>query len=84
MEMRDKVASPLFRLGKRAEHALELVLPGRIESLYELVSFSQVPYAEARERARRQRTAIGVIGAAAAGLALGGLVTAGVAGRRSR
>jgi kynurenine 3-monooxygenase len=85
VEMRDKVASPLFRLGKRAEHALELAIPGRVESLYELVSFSQVPYAEARIRARRQRAAIRLAagGLAAGGLALAGLVGAGLAGRRS-
>jgi kynurenine 3-monooxygenase len=59
VEMRDKVASPLFRLGKRIEHAVERWAPDHFESLYELVSFTTVPYAEARQRAgirlRRRR-----------------------------
>ena len=57
VEMRDRVASPIFRTQKRAEHALERVMPEHFVSLYELVSFSTVPYAEAvagpRIRARR-------------------------------
>ena len=74
VEMRDKVASPLFRLSKHTEHTLERLLPGRYVSLYELVSFTTVPYAEARRRARLQRLAVaGVAGAAAlAGLAWAG------------
>jgi kynurenine 3-monooxygenase len=55
VEMRDKVASPLFRAGKRVEHAIERLAPDRFESLYELVSFTTVPYAEARQRAAAQR-----------------------------
>jgi len=55
VEMRDKVASPVFRLGKRVEHAIERWAPDRFDSLYELVSFTTVPYAEARERAAAQR-----------------------------
>jgi kynurenine 3-monooxygenase len=51
VEMRDKVASPLFRLGKRVEHAIERWAPEHYESLYELISFTTVPYAEARRRA---------------------------------
>jgi kynurenine 3-monooxygenase len=54
VEMRDKVASPVFRLGKRIEHALERALPGRYVSRYELVSFSTTPYAEVRRRVHRQ------------------------------
>lgn len=54
IEMRDKVASPLFRAKKHAEHALERLLPGIYRSLYEMVSFSTIPYAEARDRAARQ------------------------------
>jgi kynurenine 3-monooxygenase len=55
VEMRDKVASPFFRLGKQAEHAIERWAPDRFESLYELVSFTTVPYAEACRRAAAQR-----------------------------
>jgi kynurenine 3-monooxygenase len=63
VEMRDKVASPWFRLSKRVEHTLERALPGRYVSRYELVSFSTVPYAQVRRRVRRQQRAL--VGAAA-------------------
>ncbi|MEV6164314.1 NAD(P)/FAD-dependent oxidoreductase [Streptomyces sp. NPDC052052] len=59
VEMRDKVASPVFRFVKGAEHALERALPGRFVSRYELVSFSTVPYAQVRRRVRRQQRALG-------------------------
>ncbi|HEU4948577.1 MAG TPA: NAD(P)/FAD-dependent oxidoreductase [Kribbella sp.] len=68
VEMRDKVASPVFRLGKRFEHALERALPGRYVSRYELVSFSTTPYAEVRHRVRRQHQAVAGVALAAAGL----------------
>jgi kynurenine 3-monooxygenase len=73
VEMRDKVASPVFRLGKRIEHTLERTFPGRYVSRYELVSFSTTPYAEVRARVHRQHQVLaaavllgaGVLGAAA-------------------
>ncbi|QQS08867.1 MAG: FAD-dependent monooxygenase [Phycisphaerales bacterium] len=58
IEMRDKVASPWFRLKKKAEHALEAILPGVYRSLYTMVSFSTIPYAKARARARKQSSII--------------------------
>ncbi len=76
VEMRDKVGSPVFRLGKRVEHAIERLVPDRFESLYELISFTTVPYAEARRRAAAQRrfpanvAAVGAAGAALVGSAL--------------
>jgi kynurenine 3-monooxygenase len=72
VEMRDKVASPVFRLGKRVEHAIERWAPDHFDSLYELVSFTTIPYAEARRRAAAQRrfpanvAALGAAGAARA------------------
>jgi kynurenine 3-monooxygenase len=74
VEMRDKVASPVFRFGKRVEHALERALPGQYVSRYELVSFSTTPYAEVRRRVRQQQAAVG----AAAALVVAGLAAAGV------
>ncbi|NKQ59184.1 FAD-dependent monooxygenase [Amycolatopsis sp. K13G38] len=66
IEMRDKVASPLFRLGQRVEHTLERLLPGRYVSRYELVSFTNTPYAQVRRRVRAQHGALAVgLGAAA-------------------
>ncbi|HEY0619615.1 MAG TPA: NAD(P)/FAD-dependent oxidoreductase [Kribbella sp.] len=70
VEMRDKVASPVFRLGKRIEHGLERLLPGRYVSRYELVSFSTTPYAEVRQRVHRQHQVLAaavLVGAALTG-----------------
>ena len=80
VEMRDKVASPLFQTGKRIEHALERALPGRYVSRYELVSFSTTPYAEVRRRVRRQHQVLGAVGVGAAALlagAVGALIRRG-------
>lgn len=75
VEMRDKVNSRTFQLGRRFEHALEKVMPGTYLSRYEMVSFTTIPYAEVIERANRQHQvvlaglaagAVGVLGAATA------------------
>ncbi|GAA0381303.1 kynurenine 3-monooxygenase [Acrocarpospora corrugata] len=79
VEMRDKVASPMFQLGKKAEHLLERALPGRYVSRYELVSFSTVPYAEVARRVRRQHRMLG-----AGALALAVSAAAFVLLRRNR
>lgn len=73
VEMRDRVASPVFRAWRRFEHGLERALPGRYLSRYELVSFTTTPYAEVRRRVRRQHLAL------AATLATGGLAAVGAA-----
>jgi kynurenine 3-monooxygenase len=75
VEMRDKVASPVYQARKRVEHALERALPGRYVSRYELVSFTTTPYAQVRRRVRRQQWAL-------AGLAAGAVAAAGLATRR--
>jgi kynurenine 3-monooxygenase len=70
-EMRDQVASPLFRLEKRGEVLLHRLFPRWFLPLYTMISFTLIPYAEARDRARRQKTVIRVIlGVAAASLAV--------------
>jgi kynurenine 3-monooxygenase len=65
VEMRDKVADPLFKLGKRVEHTLERWLPGVYVSRYELVSFSTTPYKTVRRRVRRQHQVLAGVAAAA-------------------
>jgi kynurenine 3-monooxygenase len=57
-EMRDKVARPLFRARKKVEKLLHKTLPGLYLPLYNMISFSNIPYADARDRARRQDRAI--------------------------
>ncbi|OYT72897.1 MAG: kynurenine 3-monooxygenase [Chloracidobacterium sp. CP2_5A] len=54
LEMRAKVASPWFLLRRRLEYALSGVLGDRFLPLYTMVSFTRIPYAEARARAQRQ------------------------------
>lgn len=50
IEMRDKVGRPEFRYHKRVEQALHRMRADQVTPLYNLVSFSNVPYAEARRR----------------------------------
>jgi kynurenine 3-monooxygenase len=61
-EMRDKVSSPLFRLEKRAEALIHRLFPGWFVPLYTMISFTRIPYAEARDRAARQERALRRIG----------------------
>jgi kynurenine 3-monooxygenase len=54
IEMRDHTASGMFRARKRAERVLHRLLPFWYTPLYNMVSFTCIPYAEARRRAARQ------------------------------
>lgn len=54
IEMRDHVASPWFLAMKRFERFLHRAIPDQFTPLYNMVSFSTIPYAEARTRAARQ------------------------------
>ena len=60
-EMRDQVASPLFRLEKRGELLLNRIFPRWFLPLYTMISFTLIPYAEARARAWRQRRTLRAI-----------------------
>lgn len=51
-EMRDKVGRPEFLYRKRVEQAMHALFPDRWTPQYNLVSFSTVPYTEARRRGR--------------------------------
>jgi len=64
IEMRDKVASPIFRLRKRAQRVAHMIAPGTYHPLYNLISFSNVPYAQAVRGARRQGWAAAALGGA--------------------
>ena len=66
IEMRDKTASRLFHVKKKAEQTLHKLFPRWFMPLYNMISFSTIPYAEARRRARTQNntlTGIGIAGA---------------------
>ena len=52
VEMRDKVGDAGFRYRKRIEQVLHRLFPDRVTPQYNLVSFSTVPYQEARRRGR--------------------------------
>ena len=54
VEMRDKVADPAFLFRKRVEAVLAQLCPERFTPLYTMVTFSQMPYAEAAARGRAQ------------------------------
>jgi len=64
IEMRDKTASRAFHLRKKLDHALHGLAPSFYLPLYDMVSFSTIPYDDARRRARRQDRVL--VGAAAA------------------
>jgi kynurenine 3-monooxygenase len=54
IEMRDKTASKAFRAKKKLDHFLEAALPGFYLPLYTMVTFTRIPYAEAKRRAQIQ------------------------------
>jgi kynurenine 3-monooxygenase len=58
VEMRDRVASPLFRLRARAEQRVHRWAPRWFTPLYEMVTFSRTPYLMAVARAKRQRALV--------------------------
>ncbi|MBC7834110.1 MAG: FAD-dependent monooxygenase [Phycisphaerales bacterium] len=58
IEMRDKVGSAAFLYKKRVEQTVHHLFPDRVHPLYNLVSFSTVPYAEAQRRGRELNAAL--------------------------
>jgi len=61
IEMRDRVGDPVFLYRKKLEKALHKAAPGWYTPLYNLVSFSNVPYDEARETVARKHRAISLV-----------------------
>ncbi|MDG2054767.1 MAG: NAD(P)/FAD-dependent oxidoreductase [Phycisphaerales bacterium] len=55
IEMRDTVRSPIFNVKKKIERFLTQISRGRYKSLYEMVSFTTIPYAKVCQRARRRQ-----------------------------
>lgn len=54
IEMRDKVADPRFLLQKKIEGQFQQWFPGEYLPLYSMVTFSDLPYAEALARGKEQ------------------------------
>ena len=52
LEMRDKVADPKFQLHKQVEQLLEKTFPGKFNSRYSLVTFSNEPYMKAMQQGK--------------------------------
>jgi kynurenine 3-monooxygenase len=72
IEMRDLAGRASFIWKKRVEHWLQAIMPNAFTPLYDLVSFSTVPYTEAKERGLASERRVKRIIAIAASLALGG------------
>jgi len=64
-EMKHHTGSRLFLLKKSLEKGLHRLFPGWFVPLYMMISFTLIPYAEARRRARRQARAIALAAATA-------------------
>lgn len=78
IEMRDKVGSRAFLYKKRLEHIMHALFPRAWVPLYNMISFSTIPYAQARRHARaraaRVRTAALFAAVILGGLFLGLLI----------
>jgi kynurenine 3-monooxygenase len=59
VEMRDRVASPLFVLRKRLAVLLHELFPRWYLPLYTMIEFTRIPYADAVRRARKQARVVG-------------------------
>ena len=69
-EMKHHTGSRLFLMKKAMEKGLHRLFPSWFVPLYMMISFTLVPYAEARRRARRQARVLACAGAFALILAL--------------
>lgn len=65
IEMRDHTGRASFRAWKKVEKRLHAIMPTRFVPLYDMISFSNIPYADARRRWRNQlltlRIVIGIL-----------------------
>ena len=62
VEMRDHTASQLFLWKKKFQHVLHGLFPQTFIPLYNMVSFSTIPYAQAQKRAEWQSRTLKRIG----------------------
>ncbi len=61
IEMRDKVADPVFLRRKKVERLMHTQFPDRFNSLYSMVTFSDMPYHDAQVTGRKQDVLIDAI-----------------------
>ena len=54
VEMRDKTASRMFKWKKKLDHFLHAMSPKFFIPRYDMVSFSNIPYADALQKSRKQ------------------------------
>ena len=66
VEMRDHVASRAFLIKKKIAHLMHRMFPDVFVPLYNMVSFSTIPYASAMRRAARQTEILRFVGGALA------------------
>ena len=59
VEMRDTVGHEAFLYAKRIEQTLHAHMPDRVEPKYNLVSFSNIPYAQAKRRGEEFAALVG-------------------------
>ncbi len=79
IEMRDLTGRASFKWKKKIEHALNRIMPATFVPLYDLVSFSTVPYGEAKARGAANDRAIKWIVGVAFGIAVAVVAIAMVA-----
>jgi len=61
LEMRDLVGSRIFVLKKKLDNLLHKILPRWYLPLYTMITFTRIPYADARQRAKTQQRVIRAI-----------------------
>ena len=61
IEMRDLSAQPEFQLRLKIEKKIAAHFPKKFNTLYSMVTFDQVPYAEAQSRAKEQSNLLDII-----------------------
>jgi kynurenine 3-monooxygenase len=76
IEMRDLTGRASFKWKKKIEHALHRVMPATFVPLYDLVSFSTVPYSEAKARGTANDRAVRRLVGAGVALAVGAIAIA--------
>lgn len=76
LQMRSSVVNPLYLAKRQVERAVQMVLPNRFIPMYSMISFTNIPYQDAVERAQRQERMLAQFALAAVGGLAGSVVLA--------